>query len=40
VHGALAVIIGIIGIGLLITAFVRYCPLYPPLKISTVKKPK
>jgi len=40
VHGALAIILGIIGIGLLITAFVRYCPLYPPLKISTIKKAK
>ena len=40
VHGALAIVLGIIGIGLLITAFVRYCPLYPPLKMSTVKKPK
>ena len=40
VHGALAIVLGIVGIMLLITAFVRYCPLYPPLKISTVKKPK
>jgi hypothetical protein len=40
VHGVLAIILGIIGIGLLLTAFVRYCPLYPPLKISTIKKAK
>ena len=40
VHGTLAIILGIIGLMLLITAFVRYCPLYPPLKISTMKKPK
>jgi hypothetical protein len=40
VHGTLAIILGIIGIGLLLTAFVRYCPLYPVLKMSTVKKPK
>lgn len=40
VNGALAVVLGIIGAALLITAFVRYCPLYPVLKISTLKKPK
>ena len=40
VHGALAVVIGIIGLVLLITAFIRYRPLYPALKISTVKKAK
>ena len=40
VHGALAVVLGIIGLMLLITAFIRYCPLYPLLRISTVKKQK
>jgi len=40
VHGALAIILGIVGIMLLITAFLNYCPLYPVLKISTVKKAK
>ncbi len=40
VHGALAVIVGVVGLALLITAFVRFCPLYPLLKISTVKKAK
>jgi hypothetical protein len=40
VHGALAIVLGIIGAAMLITAFVRYCPLYPVLKISTLKKPK
>jgi len=40
VHGALAIILGIVGIMLLITAFLSYCPLYPVLKISTVKKAK
>ncbi len=40
VHGALAVIVGIVGIALLITAFIKFCPLYPLLKISTVKKAK
>jgi hypothetical protein len=40
VHGALAVVLGIVGIMLLITAFIRFCPLYPVLKMSTVKKEK
>jgi hypothetical protein len=40
VHGALAIVLGVIGAMLLITAFVRYCPLYPCLKVSTMKKPK
>jgi len=40
VHGALAIVLGIIGIMLLITAFTRYCPLYPVLRMSTVKKEK
>jgi hypothetical protein len=40
VHGALAIVLGIVGLMLLITAFVRYCPLYPALKMSTIKKPK
>jgi len=40
VHGALAVIVGVVGLALLITAFIRFCPLYPLLKISTVKKAK
>jgi hypothetical protein len=40
VHGVLAIVLGIVGGLLLITAFGRYCPLYPPLKISTTKKAK
>ena len=40
VHGVLAVVLGIVGLMLLITAFIRYCPLYPLLRISTVKKQK
>jgi hypothetical protein len=40
VHGALAIVLGIVGIMLLITAFIRYCPLYPVLRMSTVKKEK
>ena len=40
VHGALAIVLGIIGAMLLVTAFIRNCPLYPVLKMSTLKKPK
>jgi hypothetical protein len=40
VHGALAIVLGIIGALLLITAFTRYCLLYTLLKTSTMKKPK
>ena len=40
VRGTLAVVLGIVGLTLLVTAFVRFCPLYPLLKISTVKKAK
>ena len=40
VHGALAIVLGIVGIMLLITAFIRYCPLYPVLRMSTAKKEK
>jgi hypothetical protein len=40
VHGALAVVLGIVGGILLITAFIRICCLYTLLKISTVKKTK
>jgi hypothetical protein len=40
VHGVLAIVLGVVGLMLLITAFIRFCPLYPLLKMSTVKKPK
>ena len=34
----LALVLGIIGILLLLTSLLRFCPLYVPFKISTVKK--
>jgi hypothetical protein len=40
VHGVLAIVLGIVGGILLITAFIRFCCLYTLLKISTVKKAK
>ncbi|EMT45485.1 MULTISPECIES: DUF2892 domain-containing protein [Anoxybacillus] len=30
--------VGILGIVLIITAFVRFCPLYVPFRINTTKK--
>lgn len=36
--GAAAIILGIIGVALLITAIVGHCRLYTLLKISTAKK--
>ncbi|HVO76524.1 MAG TPA: DUF2892 domain-containing protein [Candidatus Bathyarchaeia archaeon] len=38
VSGPLAVVVGIIGAALLITAFINYCWLYTLLGISTSKK--
>ncbi len=34
----LALVLGIIGILLLLTSLLRFCPLYVPFKISTIKK--
>lgn len=40
INGPLAIVLGIIGLMLLVTAFVSYCPLYRVLGTSTVKKVK
>jgi hypothetical protein len=40
VHGVLAIVLGVVGGILLVTAFIRFCGLYPLLKISTIKKAK
>jgi hypothetical protein len=40
VHGTLAIVLGIIGAVLLITAFINYCGLYSVLGISTTRKAK
>ena len=37
VHGALAIVLGIVGAMLLITAFINYCALYPMLGIKKTK---
>jgi small-conductance mechanosensitive channel len=38
ISGLAAIILGIVAIAFLITSIVGYCPLYVPLKISTIKK--
>jgi hypothetical protein len=38
ITGIAAVILGIIALAFLISSITGYCPLYVPLKISTVKK--
>ena len=36
--GTLAVILGIVAVVFLLTAVVSFCPLYVPVKLSTLKK--
>jgi hypothetical protein len=36
--GTLAVILGIVAVVFLLTAIVSFCPLYVPVKLSTLKK--
>ena len=38
VTGALAIILGIFGVFFLVTSFMSFCPLYLPIKFSTLKK--
>ncbi len=38
ITGLAAIILGIIALAFLISSITGYCPLYVPLKISTVKK--
>lgn len=38
VTGVLAIVLGAFAIIFLLTSFVSFCPLYYPLKISTLKK--
>jgi hypothetical protein len=38
--GTLAWIFGALGVVFLLTSLIRFCPLYVPIKISTIKKPK
>jgi hypothetical protein len=38
VEGILAVVIGVLAVIFVVTAVLGFCPLYLPLKISTLKK--
>jgi glucose uptake protein GlcU len=38
ISGTIAIILGVVAVILLITGFVRFCPLYFPLGINTNKK--
>ena len=38
ISGIAAIILGIVAVVFLITSFMSSCPLYLPLKISTIKK--
>ncbi len=38
-HGALAVILGIVAVVFLVTAATARCPGYVPMKVSTLKEP-
>lgn len=37
VSGALAIVLGVLGVVFLLTAIVGFCPLYAPFKFSTKK---
>ncbi len=38
ISGVAAIILGIVAVIFLLTSFMSSCPLYTPLKISTIKK--
>lgn len=38
ISGSVAIILGILALVMILTSFVRVCPLYLPFGISTVKK--
>jgi Protein of unknown function (DUF2892) len=40
ISGTLAIVLGAFAVIFLLTSFVRFCPLYAPLGISTLKEPK
>jgi len=40
IEGTLAVIFGIVAAALLVTSAISFCPVYHPLKISTITGPK
>jgi len=40
ITGFAAIILGVLAIVFIITSLIGFCPLYVPLKISTIGKPK
>ena len=40
ITGAAAIILGILAFVFIVTSLIGFCPLYVPLKISTIGKPK
>jgi len=40
ITGFAAIILGVLAIVFIITSLISFCPLYVPLKISTIGKPK
>lgn len=38
ISGVAAIILGIFALIFIVTGFIAYCPLYVPLKLSTIKK--
>ncbi len=38
ISGVAAIVLGIFAVVFLLTSFVGFCPLYAPLKLSTLKK--
>lgn len=40
VQGIVMYVLGLLGLTMLVTAALAYCPLYPIMKINTASKPK
>lgn len=40
ISGVLAIVLGILAIVFVITSFIKFCPLYLPFKITTLKNEK
>ncbi|NQU03721.1 MAG: DUF2892 domain-containing protein [Syntrophaceae bacterium] len=38
ISGVAAIILGIFALIFIVTSFIGYCPLYAPLKLSTIKR--
>lgn len=40
ISGTLAAVLGVVAVIFLVTSAIGFCPMYVPLKISTIGKPK